>query len=127
MTDQQRIDLDQIEQAASQATPGPWDVIDTTDILALGGTEEATVIAATHFWQFPPTTKRSVNDAEHIANCDPQTVLALVRVVRAAVNLAFVYEEVEPLPLNSYDRQQMYERAWAAFDEALAPFRKGGA
>lgn len=59
----------------SEYTPGPWRVIDETDVLALEGTPSAIVVAATKFFEGPATTWERAN-AQLIA--DAPDLLALV-------------------------------------------------
>ena len=69
-------DLDRLERDARAATPGPWEA-DGNDVLTTVA-EVPEVIVASTGGPFAHDTKT----ARHIANCDPQTVLALVAEVR---------------------------------------------
>lgn len=83
------LDLDRIEQAAREATPGPWDVADPetyngtiTAIHAPTGHESTVAFAVpTQGGEFA-RIDISRADARHIATSDPSTVLALVARVR---------------------------------------------
>jgi hypothetical protein len=74
----------------SEYTPGPWRVIDETDILALEGTPSSIVIAGTKFFEGPSTSWERAN-ARAIA-CTPELIALceLVLAFHAADTEAFV-------------------------------------
>lgn len=80
------IDLAELERLAAEATPGPWEALDTE------GRERAVVpwVGITR----PDgdieliadcEQERGCQDAEFIAACDPPTVAALIQAVRASI------------------------------------------
>jgi hypothetical protein len=109
----------ELEQSARAATPGPWFVdedprhgmswnrsIDTDD------GHGHTVCFMTHSdGKFPERDKAT---AEHIANCDPQTILALVEVAKAAKALA---EGMAPLGAEERELFWNLRRALTVFKE----------
>jgi hypothetical protein len=76
--------LDRVADAASKATPGPWRGGATSFSTVLirserpcGSIGDGFTVAETR------TGPAMIDDATHIANCDPDLVSALVAVVRA--------------------------------------------
>jgi hypothetical protein len=86
------IDLDELEQLARAATPGPWDgTISTSRVRYLGPRQDTVehgdyIASCTH-----------APDAEFIAAANPAVVLELVRRLRAAV--AIVREVAQEPPV----------------------------
>jgi hypothetical protein len=66
-----------VEQSqVTEHTPGPWRVVDETDILALEGTPSSIVVASTKFFEGPATSWECAN-ARLIAAA-PELLEALV-------------------------------------------------
>lgn len=82
------IDLDALEKLAGAATPGPWVLLchtesgNTQEICAPGHTTNGTDKIVDCLWG--SAVDRGRNDYTYIAAIDPQTLLALTKVVRAA-------------------------------------------
>ncbi len=86
------MNLDKIESAAKAATPGPWRYISASAghenyvyapqerYASLPGNPSPVKVA----WLPPSHDGSDKRDAAHIANMDPQTVLKLVAIARAA-------------------------------------------
>lgn len=126
------IDLDVIEQGANGATPGPWEWSDWSGVWMLQSKSEieteygefGSVLASYPACVLMGDPRDNYNqidhNAEYIASCDPQTVLALVQVVRAALLVDdSLIEELEPW---APDDEHKYPEA--ALHHALKPFRK---
>ncbi len=81
--------LQQMIEAASKATPGPWEATynDTIDIREQDGSR----LAQCTMLYKGGSCRRPINDVEanaaHIAACDPQTIIALCRIALAAQRL----------------------------------------
>ena len=78
--------LDEIEDAASKATPGPWTRTGIQDVSGIGmhfavGSSVG-LVATIH----ADSVSEVCNTRDMIAALDPQTVLALVRIARAAMD-----------------------------------------
>lgn len=74
------MNLDEFEERARAATPGPWT---EDDCNVLARTNQPYYLVAT----VPQEQPNAINDAEFIAACTPERVLALIRVARAAQEL----------------------------------------
>ena len=72
------IDLDQLQQLAAQATPGPWH----SDELVAGLTAGYPHGVFNRNGRLALATE---DDAAYLAACDPATITALIRAVKAAV------------------------------------------
>lgn len=81
------LDLDAIERAAREATPGPWSAdqgkhLEARPIAEVGGYEVCSPSS-------PFIRAEPIADARYIAAASPDAVLALVRIARAAVDWKF--------------------------------------
>ena len=88
LLDHPLVDIDRIDELAGKATPGPWVLLchaesgNTQEICAPGHTTNGTDKIVDCLWG--SAVDRGRNDYAYIAALDPQTLLALAKVVRAA-------------------------------------------
>lgn len=76
--------IDQLEQAAKAATPGPWKVADTGSCITVGGADIGAVCRIANTVSGRPLSDEDRANAALIALADPATILKLLAVVRAA-------------------------------------------
>jgi hypothetical protein len=98
--------LDSIQQAAEGATPGPWEADDGLMIYADDG--RGTVVVA----ELDGENTADEANADFIALCNPATVLAMVKAIRAGAHVSML--------LRTRQETQADEDASDAFDAALA-------
>jgi hypothetical protein len=145
MIDLDKIDLDKIEQDAAHAAYGRWEPSQEH------GTYSNWHVLAVEVGAGVRVASCGVleGNARHIANCDPQTVLALVRAVKASQDYRanrlrweagrdqfHTYRDsadnaesiaLVEAGLNAMDASdEAYDDFAAALDNLLAPFRNGG-
>ena len=107
------IDLARIKEAAEKATKGPWKAFKTTSGLLIGigeETGEGITDARGGLWG---DAQEAVRNADHIASCDPQTILQLVAVVEAALTIDAAFKRAGT---------QGVTMDWGPVLEALQPF-----
>lgn len=91
--------LDDLEAKAKAATPGPWIVERTADSNWVGtpkgnGQKVEQIILHNERESLKEIyLKRNDNDADYIAACSPETVLALITALREARELAEYYAD----------------------------------
>lgn len=78
--------LDEAEQAARSATPGPWKADDPTWAETIYGPDHVAVVAGGR-WGGEASVFESTDDALHIARYHPARVLAEVEAKRRIVDL----------------------------------------
>jgi hypothetical protein len=84
------VNLTEIEKAAREATPGKWhweaDAVKSDPIgrVRYQVTTLGKTITKVYYSSFEGGPTNAEWDARHIANCDPQTILKLVEIARAA-------------------------------------------
>lgn len=84
------VDIDKIERAAEAATPGPWIQLGGLPYLHATSDPKASPWSTHCIGRFD----YSERDMHHIANCDPQTILKLIAVVRAAKAMIDLYDKL---------------------------------
>lgn len=104
------IDLDVLERLAAEATPGPWAA---DPMFGDGGAQICETRVGTVVCEITDRSEWEP-DAAFIAACDPATVAALVRAVKAARAYQLVAQS------HDWDEARAYSHD---LDEALAPFR----
>ena len=103
MTDDHKadpLDLDALETVARKATPGPWAMTTDGDVYRIEEDEDEIVptepVVSTEWLRGAGTRqlRLSESDANHIANFDPPTVLALLAALKEArAGLADAWDE----------------------------------
>lgn len=92
--------LDDLEAKAKAATPGPWIVEHTADSNWVGtpkgnGQKVEQIILHNERESLKEIyLKRNDNDADYIAACSPETVLALITALREAGRVISVFGEL---------------------------------
>ncbi len=80
--------LDRIEALAAKASPGPWFAISDLPSYTVGNRAKDIIATRNSLYRAPHVGRQNYgcaeNDAAFIAALDPETVQALVAVVRAA-------------------------------------------
>lgn len=137
------IDLEELERLAKGATPGPWFMAGppwlANDVETYVLADSPDPHAGTMIFDMPTADMAGVEDrfedeewrarndanAKYVSHCDPQTVLSLIAVARAAQKLAASLHITEG---------QSYTTAWAdnmrakydGLAATLTPFSKDG-
>jgi hypothetical protein len=107
--------LDELEKLAGAATPGPWRVSETVAVL---GSDRHLTIISDHRWiaHILEDSNLSEEDAAFIAAANPETILLLCRVARAAGELEDSAADPKATPFSSADYRAAVERQRLALE-----------
>jgi hypothetical protein len=117
------LDLEPIKAREQVATPGPWELVGSTEILAHSDTPEAIVLADTNFWARPATPQQRA-DAAFIAaaRTDVPALIAEVEYLRES-RRAVVAERLRAINANGElaalwaEQEEQIQRLTAALTE----------